>query len=118
MTGAQHYDAVNTVLKTRRLVYAINEKMERSVVAEVPYTDSDLKLCQGNPDMNHKLDPLSRLRYMHSLHTTENYIILPETSYVAKPCSKFGNPTDPYFFQKFEYVPEIKGRFQVQFICI
>ena len=30
-----------------------------------------------------------RLGYMHSFGLTENYVILPETSYIFKPCNVF-----------------------------
>ena len=62
----------------------------RTVVGEKPFADINLTLCtqpgQVYPDVD------ARVRYMHSFQMTQNYIALPETSYLYDYCGQFGKP--------------------------
>lgn len=73
----------------RRLVYTIVNDT-RIPFSEIPTNDLDLTLCvDGQPYP--RADDL--LGYMHSFAMTENYIVLPETSYFLDPCTRFSKFT-------------------------
>ena len=56
-------------------------------MGEFHHNDVNLTLCDENPVAPYP-DPNGRLRYMHAFQMTDNYIVLPETSYMYDPCNK------------------------------
>ena len=72
---------------TRYLVYQIVDG-ERIPFGDYEIGEWDLSLCTGYPEPYP--DPSVRPGYMHSFAITENYIILPTTSYFLDYCQFFG----------------------------
>ena len=67
------------------MVYKVGGDMMRHPVGTFNYGEMDLTRCPpaGNgpyPDMN------ARFGYLHSFGMTNNYVILPEASYMGDPC--------------------------------
>ena len=71
----------------RFLVYQIVDG-ERIPFGDYEIGEWDLSLCTGYPEPYP--DPSVRAGYMHSFAVTENYIILPTTSYLLDYCQFFG----------------------------
>ena len=65
-----------------------NGTTERVVIGEWHHADVNLTLCTG-PGVVYP-DPEGRIRYMHAFQMTQNYIALPETSYMFDPCAALG----------------------------
>merc|ERR1712226_169177 len=79
------------------VIYKISPEGERSILTRHVVGSHDLNMCQGDdpyPDLD------SRLGYIHAFGLTDNYIIIPESSWLADPCSMllgFSNPTQPFY---------------------
>jgi len=76
----------DTIVHLKRVVFTLDpETRRREIVGEFAYADIDLTKCTGMGDVYP--DPEGRLRNIHSFQMTENYIIIPETSYMHDPCT-------------------------------
>ena len=51
---------------------------------------------------------------MHSFAMTQNYIILPETSYLIDPCAMFGKFYHRYMISKFIWLRIIINRIAIK----
>ena len=85
-TGMYRYDLITGEAKVRRVVYNIKPNddgnLERHILAQINYGDIDTADCwsANHPTANY------HLRYMHTIASTKNYIIIPETSFTEDPC--------------------------------
>lgn len=50
---------------------------------------------------------------MHTLAVTENYIIIPENSYLKDPCAFLKDTFEPGFLRDMTFEPQVNGRFLV-----
>ena len=56
-------------------------------------------------------DPDARLRQMHSLQTTESFVILAENNYMYDPCERiFYDDSLPHYPQTHSFESDISGR--------
>ena len=85
-TGMYRYDLITGEAKVGRVVYNIKPNddgnLERHILAQINYGDIDTADCwsANHPTANY------HLRYMHTIASTKNYIIIPETSFTEDPC--------------------------------
>ena len=85
-TGMYRYDKISGEGKVSRVVYNIKPnddgKLERHILSQINYADIDTADCwsDNHPTANY------HLRYMHTIASTKNYIIIPETSFTEDPC--------------------------------
>ena len=85
-TGMYRYDLITGEAKVRRVVYNIKPNddgnLERHILAQINYGDIDTADCwsENHPKAN------NHLRYMHTIASTKNYVIIPETSFTEDPC--------------------------------
>merc|ERR1719361_2343142 len=97
--------------KNKRVIFTLNpESQKREMVGEWHFEDTNLTLCQeGSPYP----DPEARLRQVHTVQSTENFIVVPETSYMYDPCVRLGPPFyDPAkagWEQEYNFEPEVDG---------
>ena len=110
--GLIKYNADKTEAETKRIVYTINQKEDgsnqRNYIAEIPYPNANLSLCE----LGQAPDPNTWIRYLHTIASTDNYIIIPETSYLRNPCDLIIGWNGPGY-STVEYVEEVNGRFSV-----
>jgi len=82
--GVQKQEGGSILLS--RIVFTLDpETHKREVVGEFPYADIDLSKCTGVGEVYP--DPEGRYRNIHSFQLTENFVIIPETSYMHDPCT-------------------------------
>ena len=83
--------------------------MEREVIYEIKHEDADLGECtQFGPPYS---KPEGRIRYLHTIATTENYIIIPETSYMYNPCDVAApKEEEPFFLSAANFEKDVVGR--------
>ncbi len=80
------------------------------MIHEYKHEDADLSLCSEDNDYIYP-DSDAMDRYMHSLTSTENYIILPETSYLYNPCERsYGDDDEPGYSRMMTYDNATMGR--------
>ena len=85
-TGMYRYDLITGEAKVGRVVYNIKPNddgnLERHIFAQINYGDIDTADCwsENHPKAN------NHLRYMHTIASTKNYVIIPETSFTEDPC--------------------------------
>ena len=103
----------DTVFHLKRVVFTLDPvTRRREIVGEFPYEDIDLTLCTGMGEVYP--DPKGRLRNIHSFQMTENYIIIPETSYMFDPCTwVFHNDSISGWNQEFHYEPLERAKISV-----
>ena len=60
-------------------------------------------------------DPDARLKNLHAIQMSENYVIVPETSYLADPCIKrYRNDTGASGWnQEYQFVDSVNSVLQV-----
>ena len=77
---------------------------QRKVVANITYDDALMYLCdngQRYPDFK------ARMGQMHSIQTTDRYVILAENSYLYDPCSEFNyDPAISHYKNTFSFEEE------------
>jgi len=95
--------------KNKRVIYTLDPvTMKREVVGEWTFADTNLTLCTGMGEVYP--DPAGRLRQIHSLQMTENYVVVAETSYMYDPCvRKFWNDSQAGWEQEFRYEETVNG---------
>jgi len=95
--------------KNKRVIYTLDpDTMKREVVGEWTFADTNLTLCTGMGEVYP--DPNGRLRQIHSLQVTENYVVVAETSYMYDPCvRKFWNDSQAGWEQEFKYEETVPG---------
>jgi len=80
---------------------------KREIVGEWDFADTNLTLCKEGEVYP---DPDGRLRQIHSLQMTENYVITAETSYMYDPCvRKFRNASVPGWLDEYNYENTVNG---------
>jgi len=96
--------------ENKRVVYKIDPiSKTRDVVGEFKYAAADLALCL-EPGFRYP-DPDARLRQMHSLQTTESFVILAENNYMYDPCERiFYDDSLPHYPQTHSFESDISGR--------
>ena len=95
----------------QRIVYKVDPVSKvREVVGEFEYPAVvNMSLC-GEPGVRYP-DPEARLRQMHSLQTTQRYVILAENNYMYDPCSSLNNdPSLPHYIRTHSFEPDVNGR--------
>jgi len=90
--------------KNKRVVYTLDPKTQkREVVGEWNFPDTDLSLCTGLGEV-YPGDQKGRLRQIHSIQSTENYVVVVDTSYAFDPCTRiFWNISQSGWEQEFKY---------------
>ena len=90
-------------------------------IGEIQYDTVDTTKCFTDEHPG----PEYRLRYLHTIASTEKYIVIPETSYTEDVCfSRIGSDhwgSDdwhyigpvPYWIQNLNYTKEVNGRFTI-----
>merc|ERR1711953_1386228 len=94
--------------KNKRVIFTLNpETQKREVVGEWHFNDTDLSLCKkGEPYP----DPDARLRQVHTVQMTENFVVVPETSYMYDPCVAINyDPAKAGWEQEYRYEPDVEG---------
>jgi len=94
--------------KNKRVIYTLNpETQKREVVGEWHFNDTDISLCKdGEPYP----DPDARLRQVHTVQMTQNFIVVPETSYMYDPCVRVNyDPAKAGWEQEYRYEPDVEG---------
>jgi len=94
--------------KNKRVIYTLDpETQKREVVGEWYFKDTNLDLCKEGEVYP---DPEARLRQVHSVQMTENFIVVPETSYMYDPCvRRFGDPELAGWEQEYKYEDKVDG---------
>jgi len=101
------------IVHLKRVVFTLDpETRRREIVGEFPYEDIDLTKCAGMGEVYP--DPEGRLRNIHAIQMTENYVIIPETSYMYDPCTwVFKNENISGWNQEFRYEPSVNAKISV-----
>ena len=87
-------------------------KKERTVVGEIQYEEANFELCEI-PGQRYP-DPAARPRQLHSLQTTENYVIIAENSYLHDPCEFIhGDDSIAHYPRAYSYEADVDGRLVV-----
>jgi len=99
--------------QNKRVIYTLDPvTQKREVVGEWTFADTNLTLCEEEGQVYP--DPNGRLRQIHSLQMTENYVIAAETSYMYDPCvRKFWNDSQAGWEQEFKFEDEVEGNVTV-----
>jgi len=94
--------------KNKRVIYTLDpETQKREVVGEWVFKDTNLDLCKEGEVYP---EPEARLRQVHSVQMTENFIVVPETSYMYDPCvRRFGDPELAGWEQEYKYEDKVDG---------
>jgi len=102
-----------TIFHLKRVVYTLDHHTRRrEIVGEFAYANIDLTKCTGMGEVYP--DPEGRLRYIHAFQMTENYIVIPETSYMYDPCTwVFENESISGWNQEFRYEPELGAKVHI-----
>ena len=89
------------------------ESQRREVIAEIDYPDALLSLCLDNPGQRYPI-PEARLGHMHSLQTTERFIIIAENAYLHDPCSEVNyDPSLANYPMSFSFEADSKSRIHI-----
>ena len=89
------------------------ESQRREVIAEIDYPVALLSLCLDNPGQRYPI-PEARLGHMHSLQTTERFIIVAENAYLHDPCSELNfDPSLANYPMSFSYESDSKSRIHI-----
>jgi len=102
------YQDPGIIGENKRIIYTLDPKTKkRQTVAEWNFENSNITLCEeGKPYPN----PKARLRQVHSIQSTENFIVVPETSYMYDPCVRlFYDPTLAGWEQEYNYEEQVPG---------
>ena len=85
-------------------------------IGEIQYDTVDTTKCFTDDHPG----PEYRLRYLHTIASTQKYIVIPETSYTEDVCfSRIGSDDwhsigpVPYWVQNLNYTKEVNGRFSI-----
>ena len=83
------------------------------MIAEIDYPDALLSLCLDNPGQRYPI-PEARLGHMHSLQTTESFIIVAENAYLHDPCSEVNyDPSLANYPMSFSFEADSKSRIHI-----
>ena len=98
----------------KRLVYKVEEITgRRTVIAEISYAEADLAWCEENRGKRYH-DNEARIGNIHSVQTTERYIILVENAYLYDPCSEVNyNDALPHYINQMSYESEANNRIHI-----
>ena len=111
--GLYKFNDDRTEQETKRIVYAIKQledgSNQRDYIAEIPYPTADLSGCEDGQ----LPDPDTWLKYLHSIASTEHYIVIPETSYLRNPCDNVVSPDVQGYLTPIIYNTSVNGVFSV-----
>merc|ERR1712130_1034310 len=110
-TVHRYEDEGGMIGQNKRVIFTLNpETQKRELVGEWHFADTNLTLCQEGSAYP---DPEGRLRQVHTVQMTENFIVVPETSYMYNPCINLGPPFyDPAkagWENEYNYEPDVPG---------
>ena len=84
----------------------------RTVVTEISYPNADLTKCPG-PGVRYP-DGEARMGQMHSMQSTERFVIVAENSYLWDPCAAVHpDDTQPQYRWQFSYEEGVQGRIYI-----
>ena len=97
------------VIHQKRIVISLNPTTgEQKVEGEYDYPDIDSTKCL-EPGQRYP-DTAARMKYIHSFQKTDDYIIVPETSYLFDPCTVIQHgPPAPDYLKEFTFESEVES---------